>query len=59
MFGERMRRKAMPRVCGSDNLANVAFGGADNRTLFITDSRRGDILAARMPFAGNALNSRD
>jgi gluconolactonase len=37
---------------------NCAFGGPDNRTLFITESRSGTILKAQMPVSGRALYSR-
>lgn len=33
-------------------MTNVCFGGADRRTLFITESDSGTILSASMPFAG-------
>jgi gluconolactonase len=36
-------------------LTNVAFGGADGKTLHITDSLNGEILTARMPVAGKVL----
>jgi len=36
-------------------LTNVAFGGPDRRTLYITDSLNGEILTARMPVAGKVL----
>jgi len=34
---------------------NIAFGGADGRTLFITESESGTILAATLPVAGKPL----
>lgn len=37
------------------HLANIAFGGKDNRTLFITGSLSGDILTARLPVAGKRM----
>jgi gluconolactonase len=36
-------------------LTNVAFGGPDHKTLYITDSLNGEILTARMPVAGKVL----
>lgn len=36
---------------------NLAFGGADGRSLFITDSASGTIQRARMPVAGRAMAS--
>jgi len=37
------------------HLANIAYGGADRRTLYITDSLSGDILVADMPVAGKVM----
>jgi gluconolactonase len=36
-------------------LTNVAFGGEDGKTLFITDSQNGQILRARLPVCGNRM----
>ncbi len=37
------------------HLANIAFGGPDLKTLYITESLSGDILVAPMPVAGKKL----
>jgi gluconolactonase len=37
------------------HLANIAFGGPDSKTLYITESLSGDILVAQMPVAGKKL----
>ena len=37
------------------HLANIAFGGKDRKTLYITESLSGDILMAKMPVAGKKL----
>ena len=37
------------------HLANIACGGADNKTLYITESLSGDILMAQLPVAGKKL----
>ena len=37
------------------HLANIAFGGADYKTLYITDSLSGDVLIAKMPVAGKKI----
>jgi gluconolactonase len=54
-------RKGQPlfRVnsCGSDLITNIAFGGPDNKTLFITDSGAGIIQKARIPIAGRLMYS--
>jgi gluconolactonase len=34
---------------------NVAYGGADRRTLYITESETGSVLAADMPVAGRPM----
>lgn len=38
-------------------MTNMAYGGADRSTLFITDSYQGAILVAKMPVAGKVLYS--
>ena len=37
------------------HLANIACGGPDNKTLYITESLSGDILTAKLPVAGKKL----
>jgi gluconolactonase len=37
------------------HLANVAFGGGDLKTLYITESMSGDILRVKVPFPGKKL----
>src|SRR5690349_2791714 len=41
----------------SSFITNVAFGGPDNRHIFMTDSGSGLILSAEMPIAGQRLFS--
>ena len=36
-------------------MTNIAFGGPERKTLYITDSLNGDILQAEMPVAGKTL----
>jgi gluconolactonase len=36
-------------------LTNVAFGGTEKKTLFITDSHNGDVLCATLPVAGKTM----
>lgn len=38
------------------HLANIACGGRDNKTLFITESLSGDILTAPLPVAGKVMH---
>jgi gluconolactonase len=37
------------------HLANIAFGGPDRTTVYITDSLSGDVLKAKSPVAGKLL----
>ena len=43
--------------CGSDLVTNIAFGGDDFKTLYITDSGAGQILRAALPVAGRPMHS--
>ena len=36
-------------------MTNIAFGGQDNKTLFITDSLNGNIMTAELPIAGKIM----
>lgn len=57
----RFDRKGTPthliEACIGDHMTNVAYGGADNRSLFITESETGSILACEMPIPGKLLYS--
>lgn len=53
-LGEPMGRI---RSCAGIRTTNVAFGGDDMRTLYITESEEGVILRARLPVAGRAMYS--
>ena len=50
---------ALRRVnsCGSGLLTNVAFGGPDMQTLYITDAGAGTIQRVRLPVAGRPMYS--
>jgi gluconolactonase len=37
------------------HLADLCFGGADNKTIYITESLSGDILTAQVPVAGKQM----
>lgn len=56
-FDHRGEPKLRVQTCKSDILTNVCFGGADRRTIYITDSGAGAILTARVPTAGERLFS--
>lgn len=48
----------LSRAVACDNsplVTNVAYGGADNRTLFITNSLSGNVLTAEMPHPGQPM----
>ena len=45
------------RSCRGVLTTNVAYGGPDNRTLYITEASSGSILRARMPVPGRPLFS--
>jgi len=47
------------RIQSNKGLAttNVAFGGSDNRTLYVTESETGSILCADMPAPGRSMFS--
>jgi gluconolactonase len=40
------------KTCAGDMTTNIAYGGDDGRTLFITESRTGSILTVRLPTPG-------
>ena len=45
------------RSCAGRATTNAAFGGADGKTLYITESETGTILKAQLPAAGLTLFS--
>jgi gluconolactonase len=45
------------RSCAGIRTTNVAYGGPDRRTLFITEAEHGVILTARMPVPGRPMYS--
>ncbi len=45
------------RSCRGVSTTNLAYGGADNRDIFVTESHSGAILRARMPSAGRPMFS--
>ena len=46
---------ARVRSCAGSYTTNVAYGGPDRRSLFITESETGSILVADMPVAGRKM----
>ena len=57
IFNHRGEPLYRVQSCRSDLVTNVAFGGPDMKTLYITDSGGGCILMARVPVAGRKLFS--
>jgi gluconolactonase len=45
------------KSCAGMRTTNVAFGGEDRKTLFITEAQEGVILKAKLPFAGKKMYS--
>ena len=45
------------RSCAGLGTSNVAYGGADRRTLYITESETGSVLTARLPVPGQIMYS--
>lgn len=43
------------RSCAGTRTTNVAYGGRDRKTLFITEAEHGAILKVRMPVAGQLM----
>ena len=43
--------------CAGRSTTNLAFGGAENRHLYITDSETGSILRAECPAPGLLMDS--
>ena len=46
---------ARVRSCAGSYTTNVAYGGADNKSLFITESDTGSVLVAEMAVAGRKM----
>ena len=41
--------------CAGMRVTNVAYGGSDRRTLFITEAEQGAILKVDLPVAGRLM----
>lgn len=52
LFSRLGEPAARIRSCAGLMTTNIAFGGADNRTLYITESETGSILTASLPEPG-------
>jgi gluconolactonase len=59
LFSRRGEPLARIQSTVGDHTTNMAYGGEDGRTLYITESESGSILTADMPAAGLTLFSHD
>jgi gluconolactonase len=57
VFDPHGEPKYRVQSCRGRETTNIAFGGPDRKTLFITESETGSILCAAMPFAGKPMFS--
>jgi gluconolactonase len=57
IFNHRGEPVFRVQSCKSDVVTNLAHGGPDRKTLYITDAGSGCILSARVPVAGRVLYS--
>jgi gluconolactonase len=57
MFSPRGEPLMRIDSCAGHNTTNIAFGGKDNRDLYITESETGSILVARMDIPGQPMYS--
>ena len=57
LFDRLGQPSARVQTCAGILLTNVAYGGADRRTLYITESETGAILRATMPTPGKPMYS--
>ena len=55
LFSAQGEPLARYRSCRGLSTTNLAFGGADRRSLFVTESESGSILTARLPHRGQRL----
>jgi len=57
LFSKRGEPLYQVKSCAGEMTTNIAYGGADRKTLYIVDSAKANILAARMPIAGKLMYS--
>jgi gluconolactonase len=57
LYSKRGEPLCQVKSCAGEMTMNIAYGGGDGKTLYITESRSGKILAARMPVAGKPMYS--
>ena len=57
IFSKRGEPLYQVKSCRTELVTNIAYGGADHRTLYIVDSKGGNILTAQMPVPGKLMYS--
>jgi len=57
IFSRRGEPLYRVKSCAGDFVTNVAFGGPERRSLYITDSGTGNVLVAKVPVAGEIMYS--
>lgn len=57
LFSRRGEPVLRVNSCQGEQTTNIAYGGVDRRSLFITESHSGCVLLARMPEPGVVLHS--
>lgn len=57
VFSKRGEPLYQVKSCAGEMTTNIAYGGPERKTLYITDSAKGNILAARMSVAGKSMYS--
>jgi gluconolactonase len=57
LFSKRGEPLYQVKSCAGEMTTNIAYGGADRKTLYIVDSAEANLLTARMPVAGKLMHS--
>jgi gluconolactonase len=57
LFSKRGEPLYQVKSCAGEMTTNLAYGGADRKTLYVVDSGKANILTARMPVAGKLMYS--
>lgn len=57
LFSKRGEPLYQVKSCAGEMTTNIAYGGADRKTLYIVDSAEANLLTARMPVAGKLMYS--
>jgi gluconolactonase len=57
LFSKRGEPIFQVKSCAGEMTTNIAYGGPDRKTLYITDSEQANILVASLPVAGKLMYS--